>query len=82
MGSRHPLPYAFAKAHNLLLEDDGQQLMLWAAETTPASALSEVTRLFDVAQFEREPAATLAGRSTLVCLGNRIGPVGARLCTR
>ena len=30
MGSRHPLPYGFAKAHTLLLEDDGQQLVLWA----------------------------------------------------
>ena len=62
MGSRHPLPYGFAKAHTLLLEDDGQQLVLWAAETTSASALSEVTRLFDVAIFEREAAATLVQR--------------------
>ena len=23
MGARHPLPYGFAKAHTLLLEDDG-----------------------------------------------------------
>ena len=35
MGTRHPLPYAFAKANTLLLEDDGAQLVLWAAETTP-----------------------------------------------
>ena len=69
MGSRHPLPYAFAKAHNLLLEDDGQQLMLWAAETTPASALGEVTRLFDVAQFEREAADTLGQRIAVAYAG-------------
>jgi len=62
MGSRHPLPYAFAKAHTLLLEDDGQQLVLWAAETTSPSALSEVTRLFDVAAFEREDSSTLVQR--------------------
>ena len=62
MGSRHPLPYAFAKANTLLLEDDGQQLVLWAAETTPTAALSEVARLFEVASFEREPAATLGQR--------------------
>jgi general secretion pathway protein E len=62
MGARHPLPYAFAKANTLLLEDDGQQLVLWAAETTPASALSEVTRLFDVAGFEREASSTLGQR--------------------
>jgi len=62
MGARHPLPYAFAKANALLLEDDGRQLVLWAAETTPASALSEVTRVYEVSRFEHEAAATLAGR--------------------
>ena len=59
---RHPLPYAFAKANTLLLEDDGQQLLLWAGETTPHAALAEVTRLFDVARFESEPTATLSQR--------------------
>src|SRR5882724_9985382 len=62
MGSRHPLPYAFAKANTLLLEDDGQQLVLWAGETTPASALSEVLRLYDVDALEREAASTLTNR--------------------
>ena len=62
MATRHPLPYAFAKAHTLLLEDDGEQLLLWAGETTPHSALAEVTRLFDVARFEREATATLGQR--------------------
>jgi len=27
---RHPLPYAYAKAHTLLLEDDGARMVLWA----------------------------------------------------
>ena len=62
MGARHPLPYPFAKANTLLLEDDGRERVLWAAETTPAHALAEVTRLFEVARCEHEPAATLAGR--------------------
>ncbi len=62
MAMRHPLPYAFAKAHTLLLEDDGERLMLWAGDTTSTSALAEVTRLFDVARFEREPSATLGQR--------------------
>ena len=26
---RRPLPYAFARSHQLLLEDDGQHLTLW-----------------------------------------------------
>ena len=62
MGARHPLPYAFAKANTVLLEDDGQQLVLRAAETSGASALSEILRLYDVDSLEREPAATLANR--------------------
>jgi general secretion pathway protein E len=62
MATRHPLPYAYAKAHTLLLEDDGEQLLLWAGESTPNSALAEVTRLFDVANFEREATATLGQR--------------------
>jgi general secretion pathway protein E len=62
MGARHPLPYAFAKANTLLLEDDGTQLTLWAGEGTSMSAVSEVLRIYDVASFEREPAATLEQR--------------------
>jgi general secretion pathway protein E len=62
MGARHPLPYAFAKAHTLLLEDDGNQLVLWAPETVPFAALSEVIRLYDVDALEREAAATLTNR--------------------
>ena len=62
MASRHPLPYAFAKANTLLLEDDGTQRVLWAADNSKASALSEVVRLFDVTSFEREATATLTQR--------------------
>ncbi len=69
MAIRHPLPYGFAKAHTLLLEDDGEQLALWAAETTPMSALSEVTRLHTVHRFEREAAATLAQRIAVAYAG-------------
>ena len=69
MGVRHPLPYAFAKANTLLLEDDGRECVLWAAETTPASALSEVTRLYDVQRFEHEAAATLGQRIAALYAG-------------
>ena len=62
MAGRHPLPYAFAKAHTLLLEDDGAQLVLWAADATPPGALTEVTRLWAVERFEHEDAAVLAQR--------------------
>ena len=69
MATRHLLPYAYAKANTLLLEDDGEQLMLWAAETTPASAVAEVTRLFDVGSFEREAGATLGQRIAVAYAG-------------
>jgi general secretion pathway protein E len=62
MGARHPLPYAYAKAHTLLLEDDGKQLTLWAPEGTPLTVLSEVVRQYDIAHFEHEPASTLEQR--------------------
>jgi len=62
MAARHPLPYAFAKANTLLLEDDGTQRVLWATDNSSASALSEVVRLFDVTSFEREATTTLTQR--------------------
>jgi general secretion pathway protein E len=62
MAARHPLPYAFAKAHTVLLEDDGQALTLYAGESTPPSALGEVLRLYAVQVLEREPAANLTQR--------------------
>jgi general secretion pathway protein E len=62
MGARHPLPYTFAKANVLLLEDDGRECVLWAAETTPPAALAEVGRLYTVVRHEHEAEATLAQR--------------------
>ena len=64
MGARHPLPYAYAKAHTLLLEDDGRQLVLWAPESISLPALSEVLRLYEVDALEREAAATLVTHPT------------------
>ena len=69
MGARHPLPYGFAKAHTLLLEDDGQQLTLWSGEQTPPAALSEVLRVYDVQVFEREGQASLAQRIAVAYAG-------------
>src|SRR3954453_600869 len=69
MGARHPLPYAYAKAHTLLLEDDGQQLVLWAPETIDMASLSEVLRMFDVDAVDRESASTLVDRIAAVYAG-------------
>ena len=62
MAARHPLPYSFAKAHNLLLEDDGGQLLLWAPENVSLQALGEVMRLFDVTKLEVDSPTTLSSR--------------------
>ena len=62
MGARHPLPYAFAKANTILLEDDGRELTLWAGEHASPAALSEVLRIYEVKRFEREAVATLSQR--------------------
>src|SRR3978361_1369576 len=62
MGARHPLPYAYAKANTLLLEDDGSRMVLWAPESVGLPALSEVRRLYDVDALEREGAASLGNR--------------------
>ena len=62
MSARHPLPYTFAKAHTLLLEDDGEQLVLCASEGASYAALSEVLRLYDVDVMEHEAQSSLAQR--------------------
>jgi general secretion pathway protein E len=62
MAIRHPLPYAFAKAHSVLLEDDGSQLVLWAAPEVGLATLSEVQRLYALDRLEHEPRGTLAER--------------------
>ena len=61
---RYPLPYAFARDHSLLLEDDEQQLTLWFSAETQRQALSEVTRQFALARLNclSEDAITLRQR--------------------
>jgi general secretion pathway protein E len=70
MGARHPLPYAYAKAHTVLLEDDGERLVMWAPESIDLSALSEVLRLYDVDALEREAASTLVNRIAVAYAGS------------
>lgn len=62
MAVRHPLPYAFARAHNVLLETDAGRTTMWASDGIAMSTLSEVMRLYSVHQFEREPVEVLAQR--------------------
>ena len=62
MAIRYPLPYAFAKAHTLLLEDNGESLVLHHTPDTPHSALSEVARLFTLDDVQWSETAPLAQR--------------------
>ena len=59
---RHPLPYAFARSCQLLLEDDGQVCTLWHGPTPDLAAWSEVMRKHAVQQVQPLDAATLAQR--------------------
>lgn len=58
---RYPLPYAFARSQQLLLEDDGEQLVLWHAGT-PTATWSEVMRKYQVRSLQQLEAAALAQR--------------------
>ena len=62
MALKHPLPYAYAKANAVLLEDDGDRLTLWMAERPPLPALSEISRCYALDGVEVEPAAALNQR--------------------
>ena len=44
MAHRYPLPYAFARSHQLLLEDDGARLTLWLSLESSPNAISEAMR--------------------------------------
>ena len=59
---RHPLPYAFARTHQLLLEDDGRGLTLWHHEQPHAGAWSEVLRVHTVDHFQQLDSQSLAQR--------------------
>ncbi len=59
---RHPLPYAFARTHQLLLEDDGRQPVLWHGPQPPLPALSEVLRKHGALELRPLAPAQLAQR--------------------
>ena len=67
--TRHPLPYAFARSHQLLLEDDGQQLTLWHSDQPDPGAWGEVLRLHPVRQWQHLDAQSLAQRISAAYAG-------------
>ncbi|GGH62550.1 type II secretion system protein GspE [Comamonas phosphati] len=59
---RYPLPYAFARSSQLLVEDDGQELLLWHGPQPDWPALSEVQRKHGVQRWQMLDATALAHR--------------------
>ena len=56
MAHRYPLPYAFARSHQLLLEDDGTRLTLWLCPDSVPNAISEVMRKWGHAELSLDIA--------------------------
>jgi general secretion pathway protein E len=59
---RYPLPYAFARNQQLLLEDDGGTHTLWLHAQTSLSGISEVMRRFAAHRVELLAAPALQQR--------------------
>ncbi|WP_373785519.1 GspE/PulE family protein [Delftia acidovorans] len=59
---RYPLPYAFARTSQLLIEDDGHEPLLWHGPSPDWQALSEVQRKHAVQRWQMLDAGTLAHR--------------------
>ncbi|WP_342616542.1 ATPase, T2SS/T4P/T4SS family [Rhodoferax sp. GW822-FHT02A01] len=62
MASRYPLPYAFARNQQLLLEQDGDTLTLWVHATTSPGGISEALRKYRADRVELLSADTLQQR--------------------
>lgn len=62
----HPLPYAFARSAQLLLEDDGHTCVLWHGPAPHTDALSEVLRKHAVQQLMPLDAHAIAQRISAV----------------
>jgi len=59
---RYPLPYAFARSNQVLLEDDGQGCTLHRHAASPSPGLSEVLRKYAPALVQMHAAEALAQR--------------------
>ncbi|HSV36197.1 MAG TPA: ATPase, T2SS/T4P/T4SS family, partial [Ramlibacter sp.] len=59
---RYPLPYGFARGHQLLLEDDGTDVTLWHAAAPVSAAFREVIRKHGVRSLQQLDPAALAQR--------------------
>ena len=66
MAMRYPLPYAFARSNALLLEDDGQAMLLWHNANPDLDAMGEIMRRYGSGStalvLQRADPGTLAQR--------------------
>ena len=62
MSLRYPLPYAFSRANQLLIEVDDGRLTLWHSGKPPLGAWSEVMRKYAVEKIEQDELNALAQR--------------------
>ena len=58
----YPLPYAFARTSQLLLESEGDQMVLWHGPAPAPAALGEVLRKYPVQHLQSLDAPALAQR--------------------
>ncbi len=63
---RYPLPYAFARTHQLLLEDDAGRFNLWASDASTPAAIGEVLRKYPLSHLQTQPMPTLVQRISAV----------------
>ena len=59
---RYPLPYAFARTQQLLLEEQAGAYTLWLHPASPPGGVSEVMRKYPGCQLEPQPAEVLIQR--------------------
>jgi general secretion pathway protein E len=59
---RYPLPYAFARAHQMLLEEDASQLSLWLHPQSSPAAVAEVLRKYPGCRVQMQAASALVQR--------------------
>jgi general secretion pathway protein E len=62
MATRFPLPYAFARTHQVLLEDQAGELTLWLHPASSPSGVGEVGRKFALHKVETQAADALIQR--------------------
>ncbi len=61
---KYPLPYAYARTQQLLLQDDDEQLTLWMHPATPRSAVAEVLRKYPYCAIESIASDALLQRTS------------------